>query len=150
MSGIRIKDTPEVRAVFAQLWCARPLITREKIGSVLGVSNRAVSIYASRLGLPRRKSGAAGTPGTLLSGQGAEELFRRLWIDGVANAEILRALGRSNHPANVSQAARVRGLPKRPRNFRGMTLAEWSLREGMKASASETKAAMRAAGMCVR
>lgn len=147
MSGIRIKDTPDVRAAFSQLWLARPQITRDKIGKVLGVSTKAVSLYADRLGLPRRTAGAGATAGTLLSAPGAEQLFRQLWLGGVSRVEILRALGRNNHPANVSQAAAVRGLPKRPRNFRGMTLAEWSMRQCLEAGAAETRAAMRNAEM---
>ena len=144
MSGIRIISTPATREAFRALWLARPLIPRRKIAAAMGVSKHAVTRFAARLGLPPRMRGVCGMRDTLFSAPGSEDLFRKLWLDGVANREILRALGKNNHPSNVSQAAKIRGLARRPRCFRGLTLEEWVLKRGMTEDAARIREAMRA------
>lgn len=123
------------------LW-SDPRLTRDQIADRLGMAQNCVWRRAKKMGLPARRRARKGFPPF------DEALFRRMWLAGVASAQIGRVIGR--HRTAVNDIGNRLGLPKRPHGSARLPMAaflESELGRAMAVRAAREQAALRAAGM---
>ena len=104
------------RQALEPLWL-NPDVPSRRIADALGVCPSGLRRHALGLGLPPR-------PSRPRIGKLPGPDFDAMWLAGVRPSDIRRVAGYA-HDSRIHNRRVARGLPKRPRGARTITLAEW-------------------------